>query len=192
MPAPGGLRFRSARTSDARAIAGLHVDSWQRHYRGAYCDAFLDGDVDGYLLAVWTARMSTPDPRDRTIVAELDGEVVGIAHTSLGKNPTWGSILDNLHVTYGLKRQGIGTRLLALTARAVLDWSPGSGLYLLVLEQNAAARAFYAAQGGSIVERVEVKPPDGDPAKLNGKPMALRCVWPDPSTLVAISPIGQS
>ena len=32
----------------------LHADSWRRHYRGAFSDAFLDGDVAGYLLAEWT------------------------------------------------------------------------------------------------------------------------------------------
>ena len=83
--------------------------------------------------------MSAPDPRARTIVAELDGEFVGLAHTQLGEDATWGALLDNLHVSYGLKRLGVGTRLLALTARAVLDSSPASGLYLWVLEQNAGA-----------------------------------------------------
>jgi hypothetical protein len=70
---------------------------------------------------------------------------VGFAHTFLGQDATWGAFLDNLHVAYGLKRQGIGTRLLTLTAQAVLDWSPASGLYLWVLEQNSDARAFYTA-----------------------------------------------
>ena len=50
MPAPAGLRFRAAGPGDANAIAGLHADSWQRHYRGAFSDAFLDHDVAGYLL----------------------------------------------------------------------------------------------------------------------------------------------
>jgi hypothetical protein len=50
--------FRPARPEDARAIAGLHADSWQRHDRGAYADAFLDSDASGYLLALWTERMS--------------------------------------------------------------------------------------------------------------------------------------
>jgi len=124
------------------------------------------------------ARMS-----DASAIAELDGEFVGFAHTRLGESATWGALLDNLHVTYGLKRQGIGTRLMALTARAVLESSPASGLYLWVLEQNSAARAFYEAQGGSCVERVEVPAPGDDPANLHGNPMSLRCVWPDPSTL---------
>jgi len=60
----------------------------------------------------------------------------------LSAETSWGALLDNLHVTYGRKRLGIGTRLLAATAQGVLDRSPGSGLYLWVLEQNTAAQAF--------------------------------------------------
>jgi GNAT superfamily N-acetyltransferase len=102
----------------------------------------------------------------------------------LDDNPTWGALLDNLHVRYGLKRQGVGTRLLGLTAQAVLAARPGSGLYLWVLERNAGARAFYEARGGTCVESVEVLPPGGDPARLKGKPKGLRYTWPDPATLL--------
>jgi ribosomal protein S18 acetylase RimI-like enzyme len=179
------LRFRKAGPADAPGIAGLHAESWRRHYRGAYSDSFLDGDVGGYLLTMWTERLSPPDPQARTIVGELDGEVVALAHTRLGYDPGYGALLDNLHVSYQLKRLGIGTRLLALTARAVLDASPASGLYLWVLEQNAAAQAFYAAQGGAQVERRAVLPPDGDPTRLTGTPVALRYAWPDPATLLS-------
>ncbi len=183
MPASAGLRFRAACPGDAHAIAGLHADSWQRHYRGAYSDAFLDNDAAGYLLPLWTGRLASPDPQARTILAEHDGEVVGLAHTILGQDATWGAFLDNLHVAHGLKRQGIGTRLLALTGQAVLDASPPSGLYLWVLEQNSDARAFYATRGGACTERGEVPPPGGDP-QLNGKPMSLRYAWRDPSKLL--------
>ncbi|MGD0704072.1 MAG: GNAT family N-acetyltransferase [Trebonia sp.] len=178
-------RFREAALEDARSIAGLHAASWRHHYRGAYSDSFLDGDVVGFLLTMWTGRMGAHDPRTRTIVAELGGEVIGLAHTRLGDDATWGALLDNLHVTYELKRLGIGSRLLALTGQAVLDSAPASGLYLWVLEQNAAARAFYTARGGTCVQRVAVPPPGGDPSRLNGTPMALRYVWPDPSTLLS-------
>jgi len=179
------LQFREAGAGDARAIAGLHADSWRRHYRGAYSDSFLDGDVVGYLLTRWTERLSALDPQARTIVAELGGEVMALAHTRLGDDATWGALLDNLHVSYELKRRGIGTRLLALTAQAALDSSPASGLYLWVLEQNAAARAFYTARGGACVERQPVLPPGGDLSRLNGAPMSLRFTWPDPATLLS-------
>jgi GNAT superfamily N-acetyltransferase len=185
MPASAELRFRAACPGDAHAIAGLHADSWQRHYRGAYSDAFLDNDAAGYLLPLWTERLALPDTQARTILAERDGAVVGLAHTLLGQDATWGAFTDNLHVLHGLKRQGIGTRLLALTGQAVLDWSPSSGLYLWVLEQNSDARAFYAARGGACVERGEVPPPGGDASRLNGKPMDLRYAWREPSKLLA-------
>jgi GNAT superfamily N-acetyltransferase len=185
-PVASDPRFRLAASRDARAIALLQADSWRRHYRGAFSDAFLDNAVPEYLLPLWTERLAEPHPDARTILAELGGEVVGLAHTLVGEDPTWGAFIDNLHVLHGLKRQGIGTRLLALTARAVLDWSPSSGMYLWVLEQNAAARAFYDARGGSCVERAEAPPPGGDASRLNGKPMGLRYAWRDLSKLAAI------
>jgi GNAT superfamily N-acetyltransferase len=184
VPTSGDLRFRAARPRDTGAIARLHADSWQRHYRGAFSDAFLDNDVAGYLLPVWAERLETPNPQARTILAEHSGEVVGLAHTFLDEDARWGAFIDNLHVTHGLKRHGIGTRLLALTGQAVLDRSPSSGLYLWVLEQNSDARAFYAARGGVCVEREDVPPPGGDPARLNGKPIGLRYAWRDSSKLL--------
>lgn len=189
MPAASELRFRPAGQGDTKDIAALHTDSWQRHYRVAYSDAFLDDEVPGFLLGLWTGRLADPDPGHRTILAELDQAgagraLVGVAHTVLDDNPTWGALLDNLHVRYGLKRQGVGTRLLGLTAQAVLAARPGSGLYLWVLERNAGARAFYEARGGTCVESVEVLPPGGDPDRLKGKPKGLRYTWPDPATLL--------
>jgi GNAT superfamily N-acetyltransferase len=189
MPAASELRFRAAGQGDAQAAAALHADSWQRHYRVAYSDAFLDEEAPGFLLGLWTGRLAAPDPGNRTILAELDQAdggraLVGVAHTVLDDNPTWGALLDNLHVRYGLKRQGVGTRLLGLTAQAVLAARPGSGLYLWVLERNAGARAFYEARGGTCVESVEVLPPGGDPARLKGKPRGLRYTWPDPASLL--------
>lgn len=188
MRASAELRYRASCPGDAQAIAALHVDSWQRHYRGAFSDAFLDHDAAGYLLPLWTARLATPDPQARTIVAERDGTVVGLAHAILGHDRTWGAFLDNLHVTYWLKRQRIGTRLLALTAQAVLDASPSSGLYLWVLEQNSDARAFYTTRGAVCVDRFPVPPPGGDPARLNGKPITLTYAWHDPSQLLTSRP----
>jgi GNAT superfamily N-acetyltransferase len=188
MPTPTGLRFRPAEPADAEAVAALHTDSWRRHYRVAFSDAYLDGEVPGYQRRKWAERLASPDPRARTILAELDGAVVGFAHTVLGDDPTWGALLDNLHVQYGLKRHGIGTRLMALTARTVLAETPGSGLYLWVLEPNTGARAFYTARGGQCVERVAVDPPGGDPANLIGEPFGLRITWPDPSVLAAQPP----
>jgi len=180
--------FRSAAPADAGAVAGLHADSWRRHYRGAYSDAFLDGDVVEDRLSVWTGRLSHPAPGARTFLAERSGELTGFAHAVLDEDGVWGALIDNLHVLYGLKRQGIGTRLLALVARHVVDHSPSSGMYLWVLEQNLDAQAFYARRGGLHAGQHEVPPPGGDRSRLIGRPVALRYAWPDPALLLSELP----
>ena len=126
MPDLEGPRFRLAGPADAEAVANLHADSWRRHYRGAYSDAYLDGDVVADRLAVWTDRLREPDPRRCTILAE-DGSLVGFANTLFDDDPTWGALLDNLHVADGHKRRGTGARLLALTAGAVIARPERSG-----------------------------------------------------------------
>jgi ribosomal protein S18 acetylase RimI-like enzyme len=176
------MSFRIADRSDADAIAALHADSWRRHYRGAYSDAFLDGDVLADRLAVWSDRLKEPDPDSFTIVAENSAGLIGFAHTAFDDDPTWGALLDNLHVVHSQKRRGIGSQLLALTAQAVVE--RGTGLYLWVLEQNTNAQAFYEARGARRVERAQISPPGGVASRLNGSPAILRYAWPDPGKLV--------
>lgn len=176
------LQFRPAVPTDAGAVAALHADSWRRHYRGAYSDAFLDGDVYADRVLAWTERLGEPDPGSETIVVDDGRQLVAFAHTLFEDDLCWGALLDNLHVVHGQKRRGIGSRLMTLTAESVLE--RGTGLHLWVLEQNADARAFYEARGGRCVERALVPPPGGLPGRLNGSPVGLRYAWPDPSVLV--------
>jgi ribosomal protein S18 acetylase RimI-like enzyme len=174
------VRYRQAIAGDAAAIAALHADSWRRHYRGAYLDSFLDGDVVADRMAVWVGRISRPAPDRCTLVADLDGAVVGFAHVILDADPVWGAYLDNLHVRHDLKRRGTGAMLLAGTAREVARRRPGSGLYLLVLEQNTAAQAFYQSQRGRCVARELAGPFPG-----GGYAFSFRYAWPDLSRLAA-------
>jgi ribosomal protein S18 acetylase RimI-like enzyme len=176
------LQFRRAGASDAPAIGALHAESWRRHYRGAYSDAFLDGDVLADRSALWHGRLRQAGDGYVTIVAEHDGVLVGFAHTIFDQDPTWGAFLDNLHVAHTHQRRGIGAHLVGLSAGAIAG-AHLSGLYLWVLEQNVQAQAFYAALGGRRVERAEARAPGGDPTRLNGVPMKLRYVWPDPTLL---------
>jgi hypothetical protein len=85
-------RLRLAGPGDAAAVAKLHAESWRRHYRGAYSDAFLDGDVFADRLAVWTKRLREPDPRRCAILAE-DDALVGFANTVFDDDPRWGALL---------------------------------------------------------------------------------------------------
>jgi ribosomal protein S18 acetylase RimI-like enzyme len=183
------VQYRAANVSDAPAVAALHAASWQRHYRGAYSDAFLDGDVEADRLRVWTSRLHHRDEDSFTIVAEYAGSLAGFVHTVLDADPVWGALVDNLHVAHGLQRGGLGTRLMGEAAQTVTEHRPGASLYLWVLAQNVAAQAFYHAKGGVCVDRELVQAPGGDPAQLNGAPLKLRYAWSDPSIL--LGPTGR-
>jgi ribosomal protein S18 acetylase RimI-like enzyme len=173
------INYRAGGAPDAEAIACLHVQSWRRHYRGAYPDHYLDGDLESERRAVWVERLSENGDNNYTIVAERDGSVVGFAHTRLDSDPEWGALLDNLHVRYDLKRQGVGSALMARTALILGRRRPESGLYLWVLKQNVAAQAFYQSRGGAPVgERLAGPFPGG------GRALVLRYAWPDPSLLL--------
>lgn len=177
------IEYRVGTSSDSPAVAALHADSWRRHYRGAYSDIYLDGDIVADRLEVWAGRMEQNSEETITIVAERAGGVVGFIHTVLDADPVWGALIDNLHVAAELKRHGIGTALLTEAARKIAQRRPSSGLYLWVLEQNEAAQAFYAAKRGLCVERDVVEPPGGDPGRLAGHPTKLRYSWSSPSSL---------
>jgi ribosomal protein S18 acetylase RimI-like enzyme len=165
-------------------VAGLHADSWRCHYRGAYADSFLDGDVLADRLSVWSERLYAADPRSRTILGEHDCELVAFAHIVLDEDESWGTLIDNLHVVSHLKGRGIGTRLLAISAQIVLGSAQAPAIYLWVLEQNSPAWAFYKAHGGVCARRDIARPPGGDPLRLHGQPESLLYCWPDAAALL--------
>jgi ribosomal protein S18 acetylase RimI-like enzyme len=178
-----GVVFRRARFEDARSVARLHADSWRRHYRGAYADAFIDGDVERDRLQVWSERLSTRDGTTSTILAAEGSSLVGFVHVIFDEKDQVSSLIDNLHVVFDRKRGGVGTQLLSHAAAAVVRRGRG-GTHLWVLEQNTAAQAFYEKRGGTCTGRRLVSPPGGVPGRLNGSPVALRYSWADPALLI--------
>jgi ribosomal protein S18 acetylase RimI-like enzyme len=178
------VHLRAADPSDAEGVASLHADSWRRHYRGAYADSYLDGDVVADRLAVWSSRLAAP-ANSVTLIAEDGTRLVGFVHVVLDDDPRWGSLIDNLHVTHDRQRGGVGTALVRGAFAAVVTQATSiPSVYLWVLEQNTAAQRFYRAMGGTFVEKASVSGPGGVPDRLNGSPSKLRFAWPDASLLV--------
>src|SRR5712691_80264 len=98
MPYEPVVQLRFATAADAQSVAALHAESWQHHYRGAYADHYLDGDVLADRLTVWTRQLGQPATEHRTVVAQHGEAVVGFAHTVLDDDAIYGALLDNLHV----------------------------------------------------------------------------------------------
>ena len=168
------MRFRETTRPDAAAVAGLHAESWRAHYRGAYRDEYLDGDVVEERLRVWEQRLSTPPPNQFVVLAFEDDELIGFACGYGGHDETWGSLLDNLHVRPEHQGRGVGAGLMAEVAAWCHANYADCGLYLWVLEQNRRAQRFYqrlgaSDQGGEISE-----PPGG--GGIHGRRYAWKTV----------------
>jgi GNAT superfamily N-acetyltransferase len=171
------VEYRTATIADAEAIATLHADSWRRTYRGMYSDEFLDGDLVGERIGVWTQRLRNPAANQYVLLAESSGHLGGFVCGYADEDATWGSLVDNLHVRIDFRRQGIAAELM----RRAADWfaanAKTSAFYLWVLEGNVGARRFYETLGATHAETVTLTLQSGNSGTT------CRYVWPDAVSL---------
>jgi ribosomal protein S18 acetylase RimI-like enzyme len=141
-------RIREAVPKDARAIAEIHVRSWQAAYRGQLTDDYLDAlTVDDRLEQ---HRRSLEEPRAgwNTCVADEEG-TVGFAVTGPSEDADAGERTAELYAIYLDPEQmgtGLGRRLFE---HAVEDLRSRrfDTVTLWVLETNERARRFYEVAG---------------------------------------------
>ena len=141
------ITTREATPGDADNIARLHAESWRASFRGIFEDAYLDGPVVEDRLTTWRARFDPPAENQFVLLAEEEGELIGFACVYGADDPTWGSLLDNLHVDPAHQSKGIGGKLMVEVATWCRAHYPDAGLYLWVLDENKGAQRFYARLG---------------------------------------------
>ncbi len=156
----GLLMYRVAQPEDAEAIAQLHATSWRFAYRGALSDEYLAGDIITDRRNLWHTRLTNPAPNQYVLLAKTN-QLLGFACLALNDNPTWGSLLDNIHVSQSALRQGIGSGLLTQMTTYALNHAPRAGLYLWVLQNNDRAQQFYYRHGADCVGEDIWFAPDG-------------------------------
>ena len=144
------MEVRPARPDDARAIAAVHVRSWQAGYRGIIAGAILDAITVDDRERLWRGYLTDPDDEIRTLVAEQNGEVVGfvsLAAESRDDDAAPGvAEIPALYVDPARWRSGAG-RALVEAALERLRAGGAAEVSLWVLEDNERGRAFYAACG---------------------------------------------
>ncbi|MBC6997228.1 GNAT family N-acetyltransferase [Cytophaga sp. FL35] len=149
------LDIKKASMANAEEIAVLHALSWQQNYRGSFSDQFLDNEVGEERQKVWRERLSNPQPNQSVWVARSGGEFAGFICTFFQDDETYGSLVDNLHVSPIMKGKGVGSQLLRVAAEEVNQKYPDTGIYLWVLEKNEGAHPFYKALGGKVIETIK-------------------------------------
>jgi len=175
------IEYRPAKPSDTDAIALLHTRSWRENYRGAFSDAFLDGELPDERMRVWRARLDHP-PENQFVQLAFDAtKLVGFVCAYGAHDPQWGSFVDNLHVANAAKRNGIGASLMRQAGAWLESLYPNLGVYLFVLEANSPARRFYEQLGAQNAGVSTMETHGGAVVR------SCRYIWPRASAVGAAS-----
>jgi len=138
---------RRAIPEDSRAIATIHVLSWQAAYQGVVPAQFLASLSVDQREGIWRQRLEQDAPR--TWVIEEHGLVLGWINAGPSRDadaPSSTSELSAIYVDPKHWRRGVGQRLWSDTEEE-LRRSGFSDVTLWVLRDNAGALAFYRSNG---------------------------------------------
>jgi ribosomal protein S18 acetylase RimI-like enzyme len=139
--------IRAASSSDAHAIAQIHVTAWQTAYRGIVPQAHLDGLSVARREATWASAIESGEPQ--VLVAESDAGVLGWVAFGRCRDPDKTGPVGEIWAIYVAPARlghGVG-RELWLRACAELQRSGYREVTLWVLAENDRACRFYAKAG---------------------------------------------
>ncbi len=143
------LSLREAKIEDAPCLAALGVQTWLHTYATDGIRPTIARYVHEYLTPdAFRSQIGRQDAV--TIVAEIDGHLVGYAMLALGRPcPVLdaSSYLDKLFVQEPFLGQGVGFSLLERCRTEAKSRGDESGLWLAVNSRNQRARTFYLRQG---------------------------------------------
>ncbi len=139
-------------------VSRIFAWSWKAAYRGIVPQDYLDAIPENR----WSNALAK-ERSDLWVVSD-GGQLVGVSSCGAARDETyqnWGEI-KAIYLVPAWYRKGIGTKLLQTSMQSLFD-KGFTNIYLWVLEENRAARAFYEKNGFSC---------NGDkmPHPLGGKP----------------------
>ena len=130
------LEIRDTLPQDAKATGYVHYTSWLETYSGLVDPAFLSR------TSPERSRELSLRCCDRTLVAQLNGEIVGFA--CYGTNPSGDPEIFGLYLLKKAQGLGIGRKLLDAAIQKINSKGP---VYLWVLQGNTHAIGFYEHYG---------------------------------------------
>jgi len=137
MPLGDAMTVRLAVVSDARAVASVHVRTWQAAYRGVIPDEILDNLSVEARTSTWEVAI----PSGGVWVALAGDEIVGFAAAGPSRDDDAPFELYAIYVLSSAWGTGLGFEL----AEAALGDEPD--VIVWVLDENTRARAFYERIG---------------------------------------------
>jgi RimJ/RimL family protein N-acetyltransferase len=140
-----GVVIRDATSSDARAIAAVHVASWRWAYREDLPAEFLDGLSVDDREREWNVWLASDRPETGTLVAEDGGGIVGFCSFARSRDDDARQRTAEILTIYLLPEsasKGIGRELFA-AANDRLRALRYDRATLWVMASNERSRRFY-------------------------------------------------
>jgi ribosomal protein S18 acetylase RimI-like enzyme len=173
------ITIRPGKSTDARAIARLDIETWRATYAGVLSTGYLVGMSPRRREIGWRMAIMR-EPRDVRVAVDMCGMLRGFGSCGPSRSERhYPGEVFTLYVAPDWQDRGIGRRLLIALFRRLA----ASGLdaaILWVLRDNPA-RFFYERLGGRLVSH--------KPIPVGGSRVeALAYGWPDlPAYLAAVS-----
>ncbi|HHY7015564.1 TPA: GNAT family N-acetyltransferase [Legionella pneumophila] len=141
------ISIRSAQEKDARAIAEIHVASWQKIYRSHIPDTVLDNLSISEREQQWRALINN---KVKIWLIEENNEIVGFVSICPSRdtdtNPNTCGEISAIYLNPNVWHQGLGKKL-CRRALTELENMGFSEVILWVLQENELARKFYERMG---------------------------------------------
>jgi ribosomal protein S18 acetylase RimI-like enzyme len=139
--------IRTARMSDAKAIAHIRVAAWRVAYRGLMPDSYLNRpDLEHTEAEQLRNRLHNIRDLARVSVAEMGGQLVG--YCAYGSAELSRGDIYDLYVHPDAWHRGVGRQLLVI-ATELFKAQGFAEATLFVFEGNSRARNFYEQAGWS-------------------------------------------
>lgn len=126
-----------------RQLAGADESAWRPLF-AAYGRFYETEFSDEVLASTWT-RLMTPGSGIEGLAAELDGEVVGIAHyrwhpDTFSTGTDW--YLDDLYVSEHARGQGVATQIIEHLVELQRSVGPGTLRWITAADNERAQRVY--------------------------------------------------
>lgn len=133
------LVVRPPRQGEATELAQVHVTAWRQAYRGLLPQRFWNDDALAHRIQMWTGVLAAEDHRSRARVAELAGDIIGIAMAGTPRDDDVAAETQLFLMYLLAEHYGSGAAEALLT-----DLVGTRSASLWVFRDNPRAQAFYS------------------------------------------------
>lgn len=129
-----------ATPDDIPALRALHLANWREAYGAFLPEESLGAPAEAYMDARWT-----PGAMAQRAIWLCRRGLEPLGFIALEREASGAVFVDNLHVAPKARGTGLGRRLMRVAA----ETGGAAGVWLLVMDANAHARAVYRTWGGT-------------------------------------------